>query len=109
MKKLIIIIFALLGLVACGHSSQSEEQTTINHSNPKDQTVSTIIPDPEIEPFTASISIPNQIKSNEEFVVEATLKNLSDNDLTILHASRFFIFRLKTLTVSLLILLLWLR
>ncbi|MDQ0088070.1 hypothetical protein J2T12_001476 [Paenibacillus anaericanus] len=95
MKKLIIIIFSLLGLVACGHSSQSEEQTTINHSNPKDQTLSTIIPDPEIEPFNASISVPNQINSNEEFVVKATLENLSDNDLTILHASRVFYFSIK--------------
>jgi len=95
MKKFIIIIFALLGLVACDQSSQSKEQITVERYIPKDQAVIATVPTPEKEPFTASISVPNQLKSSEEFVVEATLKNLSDNDLTILHASGVFYFSIK--------------
>ena len=93
MKKLIIIIFAFLGLVACGQPSPYEEQTA-NLPLPKDNpaVVTTTVPTPEKELFTASISAPNQLKSNEEFIVEATLKNLSDNDFTILHASGLFLF-----------------
>ncbi|OPA78736.1 hypothetical protein BVG16_12895 [Paenibacillus selenitireducens] len=95
MKKLMIIILALLGLVACDKSSQSEEQITVNRDIPKDQAVITTVPAPEEDPFLASISVPNQIKSNEEFVIKATLKNLSDNDLTILHASGVFYLSIK--------------
>jgi hypothetical protein len=96
MKKFIIIILALLGLVACGQPSPSVEQTA-NLSLPKDDpsVVTTTVPTPEKEPFTASISVPNQLKSNEEFIVEATLKNLSDSDFTILHASGLFYFSIK--------------
>lgn len=95
MKKLIIIIHVLLGLVACGQPSPSEEQTA-NFSLPKDSAVDTsTVPTSEKEPFTASISVPNQLKSNEEFIVEATLKNLSDNDFKILHASGLFYFSIK--------------
>jgi hypothetical protein len=95
MKKLIMIILALLGLVACGQSSQSEELITVKRALPKDQAVITTVPTPEKEPFTASISVPNQLTPNEVFVVEATLNNLSDNDLTILHASGVFYFSIK--------------
>jgi hypothetical protein len=47
------------------------------------------------EPFTASISVHNQFITNEVFIVEATLKNLSDKDFTILHAARVFYFYIK--------------
>jgi hypothetical protein len=96
MKKLIIIILALLGLVACSQPSPSEEQIA-NLSLPKDDptVVTTTVPTPEKELFTASISAPNQLKSNEEFIVEGTLKNLSDNDFTILHAAGLFYFSIK--------------
>jgi uncharacterized protein YcfL len=95
MKKLIFLIVALLSLVACGKSSPSEEQITANRSLPKDPVVTTTVPPPEKEPYTASISVPNQLKSNEEFTVEATLKNLSDKDITILHAAGVFYFSIK--------------
>ncbi|NQX67167.1 hypothetical protein HQN90_13690 [Paenibacillus alba] len=95
MKKLIIVICALLGLVACGQPSPSEEQTA-NLSLPKDSAVVTsTVPTSEKVPFTASISVPNQLKSNEEFIVEATLKNLSDHDFKILHAAGLFYFSIK--------------
>ncbi|KRF10213.1 hypothetical protein ASG89_01360 [Paenibacillus sp. Soil766] len=94
MKKIIII--AVLGLVACSQTSQNDEQNTVNRSIPKDQAViTTTVPTPEKEPFTASISVPNHLKSNDKFVVEATLKNLSDNDLSIQHASGVFYFSIK--------------
>lgn len=94
--RLLIIAFALLGLVACGQPSQSEEQIAVNHPIPNNRADNTTtVPTPEKVPFTATISVPNQIKSNEEFVVEATLKNLSDNNLTILHASGVFYFSIK--------------
>jgi hypothetical protein len=103
MRKLIIIILALLGLVACGQPSLSEEQTA-NLSLPKEDpaVVTTTVPTPEKEPFTASISAPNQLKSNEVFIVEATLKNLSDSDFTILHKPRQTAFQknLKTCCVD---------
>lgn len=93
MKKIIIIAF--LGLVACSQTSQNDEQNTVNRSTPKDQAViTTTVPTPEKEFFTPSISVPNQLKSNDEFVVEATLKNLSDNDLSI-HASGVYYFSIK--------------
>lgn len=93
--RLIIIVIALLGLVACSQSSQSEEQITVNRSIPKDEVDKTTVPAPEKVPFIAKVSAPNQIKSNQEFVVEATLTNLSDNDLTIQHASGVFYFSIK--------------
>lgn len=102
MKKIIMIAF--LGLVACSQTSQNDEQNTVNRSTPKDQAViTTTVPTPEKEFFTASISVPNQLKSNDEFVVKATLKNLSDNDLSIQHASGIFISLLKTVTARALI------
>jgi uncharacterized protein YcfL len=95
MKKLMFLILALLGLVACGKSSPSEEQITANRSLPKDPVITTTVPIPEKESFTASISVPNQLKSNEVFTVEATLDNLSDKDVTILHAAGVFYFSIK--------------
>ncbi|CAG7658482.1 hypothetical protein ACFQI7_13150 [Paenibacillus allorhizosphaerae] len=92
--RLTLLVFALMGLVACNQSSHSEEQFTVNNVIPKDQVDKPTVPTPEKIPFTATISVPSQIKSNEEFVVEATLKNLSDKDLTILHASRVFYFKI---------------
>jgi hypothetical protein len=94
MKKL-VIIFALLVLVACNQSSESEKQITENRSIQTDQVVLTTIPNHEKEPFSTSISVSKQIKLKEEFVIEATLKNQSDNDLTILHASGVFYFTIK--------------
>ncbi|MBD0383749.1 hypothetical protein [Paenibacillus sedimenti] len=95
MKKLLIIIHALLSLVACGQPSPAEEQTA-NLSRPKDSEVVTpTVSNSGKEPFTASISVPNEIKSNEEFIVEATLKNLSDNNFTIVHAAGLFYFSIK--------------
>lgn len=94
--RLLIIVLALLGLVACSQSSQSEEQIAVNPLIPKEQVDKpTVVPTTEEKPFIANLSVPNQIKSNKEFVVEATLKNLSDNDLTILHASGVFYFSIK--------------
>ena len=96
MKKLIIIIIlTLMSLVACEQSSQSKQQFTIDRCPPEEQAVITSIPISPNEPFTASISVPKQIKSNEVFIVEATLKSLSDHDLTILHASGVFYFSIK--------------
>jgi signal peptidase I len=46
-------------------------------------------------PFSVSISAPSQIKSNEEFTVEATLKNLTDDDFKIRHAAGAFYFTIK--------------
>ncbi|MEC0094044.1 putative periplasmic lipoprotein [Paenibacillus macquariensis] len=95
MKKLIIIILTLMSLVACEQSSQSRQQFTIDRSLPKEQAMITSVPLPAKEHFTASISVPKQIKSNEVFILEATLKNVSDRDLTILHASGVFYFSIK--------------
>ncbi|OAB28310.1 hypothetical protein PMSD_22545 [Paenibacillus macquariensis subsp. defensor] len=95
MKKLVIIILTLISLVACEQSSQSKQQFTIDRSPPKEQAMITSVPHPVKEPFTASISVPKQIKSNEAFIVEATLKNLSDHDLTISHAAGVFYFSTK--------------
>jgi hypothetical protein len=92
--RLLILVLVLLGLVACGQPSQSEEQLTVNRSILEDHLDKPTVPTPEKVPFTAKISVPNQIKSNEEFVSEATLKNLTDNDLTILHAARVFYFKI---------------
>jgi uncharacterized protein YcfL len=96
MKKLIIVFLVSLGLVACDQSLPSEAQITANRSLPKDSVVRTTAPTPENESFTASISsVPNQVKSNEVFTVEATLKNLSDKDFIILHSARVFYFSIK--------------
>lgn len=94
MKKLVVIIISFLALAACGQSSTSEDPLIASRSLPQEpltQTVST----PEAETFTASISVLSQIKSNGEFTVEATLKNLTDHELTIQHAARVFYFSIK--------------
>jgi len=95
MKKIILLIITLFGLAACVQFSQSEELITPNHSIFREQAAITTSRPPKKEPFTAIISVPNQIKSNEKFVVEATLKNSSLNDLNILHASGVFYFSIK--------------
>jgi hypothetical protein len=46
-------------------------QITANRSLPKEPVVTISVLTPDNESFTASISIPNQLKSNEEFMVEA--------------------------------------
>lgn len=74
--RLLILVLVLLGLVACVQPSQSEEQLTVNRSILEDHLDKPTVPTPEKVPFTAKISVLNQIKSNEEFVSEATLKSL---------------------------------
>jgi hypothetical protein len=94
-KKLMIIIHSILCLVSCGQLPPSEEQTA-NLPLPKETVEVTSVGSNSVkEPFTVSISVPNQIKPNEEFIVEATLKNLSDNDFRILHAAGLFFFSIK--------------
>jgi hypothetical protein len=94
MKKIIVIGF--LGLVACGQTSQSDEQISVNRSTPNNGVVITsTVPTPAKEPFTASITVPNQVKLNDEFIVEAILKNLSDNELSIQHAAGVFYFSIE--------------
>jgi hypothetical protein len=94
MRKSLIIIICVSGLVACGQNVTSDSPTIEHRSLPKDPLTKTI-PTSETETFTASISVTSQIKSNEDFIVEATLKNLSDNDITIQHAAHIFYFSIK--------------
>jgi hypothetical protein len=82
----------LLVVVACSQSSQNEEQNTFNPPVPADQPVNAAVSAPQNEFFTASISVPSKLKSKEEFTIKATLKNLSDHDIRILHGSDVFEF-----------------
>jgi len=93
--KAIIIFLALLVVVACSQSSQSEEQNTLNPPVPADQPVNAAVSARPNELFTGSISVPSQLKSREEFTVEATLKNLSDTDIRVLHGGGVFYFAIK--------------
>lgn len=95
MIKAIFIFLTLLVLAGCSQSSQSEEQKPLNSPVPADQPVNAAVSASPNELFTGSISVPSQLKSNEAFTVEATLKNLSDHDIRILHGSGAFEFTIK--------------
>ncbi|PZE20318.1 hypothetical protein [Paenibacillus xerothermodurans] len=88
-----IIIIALLSLVACNQSSISDDpfKGLFQHEEPTKQSA----PSNETEDFSASISVADQLKSHEEFIVEATLKNLTNNGFTIQHAAKVFYVTIK--------------
>jgi hypothetical protein len=95
MNKLSISIFVLLVSVACSKSSPSEQPITANHSLPQHPVEIMNVPVYEKAPFSVDISVPNQLKSNEEFTVEANLKNLTDDNVKIQHAAGLFYFTIK--------------
>jgi hypothetical protein len=90
MSKLIILFIVYLGLAGCGHSSPSDEPIITNGSFP-----TPTVPISEIEPFKASISVPSQLKSEEEFTIESTLQNITDNSFTIQYAALVFYISIK--------------
>jgi hypothetical protein len=94
MKKLVIIIISILGLIGCDRFSAYEDPIIANRFHLKEPLARNVSAH-EIETLTASISVPSQIKLNEELTVNATLKNLTDHAIKIQHASGVFYFSIK--------------
>ncbi|MFD0678319.1 MULTISPECIES: hypothetical protein [unclassified Paenibacillus] len=95
MNKLTISIFVLIVLIACSKSSPSENTITVKRSAPTDPAVTMNAPLYKNVPFSVTMFAPVQLKSNEEFTIEATLKNIIDVDLNMRHAAGVFYFSIK--------------
>lgn len=92
MKRLILL--TLLGLSACNPFPPASQASAMDPPPlPMEPIVQTSNSD--IKDFSVSIFAPKQIKSNEEFTVEAALTNLTDESYKIQHASGIFYFSIK--------------
>ncbi|WP_248926559.1 hypothetical protein [Paenibacillus hamazuiensis] len=96
MRKWLLIIGVFMSAAACSTISTPPEPVAENRDNPNIKAGDFSIPASEQkQSFSAKIYVPGQVKANEEFVVEASLENLSDNDFTMAHAAKIFYFIIK--------------
>jgi hypothetical protein len=87
LNKLVIILF--LALLGCQHSEPGESMDAKMNSTPSATS------NAENEPFSVHVSVPQQVKANENFTIDVELKNKAERKVKIISGDPVFYYVIR--------------